>query len=45
MSPEKPRAPYGRLRRDLLAWLLLAVLAVVALVAAGYAVLDPGAVN
>ena len=38
-------ALHGRLRRDLLAWLLLAFLGTVAIVAAGFAVLDPGSVN
>lgn len=45
VSAAQPAVVHGRLRRDLLAWLLLALLGTVAIVAAGFAVLDAGAVN
>ena len=45
MSAAQPAVVHGQLRRDLLAWLLLALLGTVAIVAAGFAVLDAGAVN
>ena len=46
VSAAKPRSiRFGRPHGDLLAWLLLAVLGTVAIVAAGFAVFDPGAVD